>query len=165
MVTTLYTNYGVSKPKWTKHEFVNQQNHCVGKGFKSPPHHLHNKWLHMPLRANSNISPIKWCYYFTLECLWQLLSWGTARATELRCFKFCGPAFFILPGLLRLMETILNFQLCVLFSFFAVSIVLFLVSRFSPHEWRSISISDTHLDHPITSTNEVTLLYVIIQYG
>ncbi|XP_026333844.1 glutamate receptor 1-like [Hyposmocoma kahamanoa] len=47
--------------------------------------------------------------------------------------------------------------LCVLFSFFAVSIVLFLVSRFSPHEWRSISISDTHLDHPITSTNEIIL--------
>ncbi|XP_028032188.1 glutamate receptor 1-like [Bombyx mandarina] len=47
--------------------------------------------------------------------------------------------------------------LCVLFSFFAVSIVLFLVSRFSPREWRSISISDTHLDHPISSTNEIIL--------
>ncbi|XP_053623557.1 glutamate receptor 1-like isoform X2 [Plodia interpunctella] len=47
--------------------------------------------------------------------------------------------------------------LCILFSFFAVSIVLFLVSRFSPHEWRSISISDTHLDHPISSTNEIIL--------
>ncbi|XP_011559269.3 glutamate receptor 1 [Plutella xylostella] len=47
--------------------------------------------------------------------------------------------------------------LCVLFSFFAVSIVLFLVSRFSPHEWRSVSISDTHLDHPISSTNEIIL--------
>ncbi|XP_037300036.1 glutamate receptor 1 [Manduca sexta] len=47
--------------------------------------------------------------------------------------------------------------LCVIFSFFAVSIVLFLVSRFSPHEWRSISISDTHLDHPVSSTNEIIL--------
>nr|QZH55024.1 ionotropic glutamate receptor 1 [Achelura yunnanensis] len=47
--------------------------------------------------------------------------------------------------------------LCVLFSFFAVSIVLFLVSRFSPHEWRSVSISDTHLDHPISSTSEIIL--------
>ncbi|XP_049886263.1 glutamate receptor 1-like [Pectinophora gossypiella] len=47
--------------------------------------------------------------------------------------------------------------LCVLFSFFAVSIVLFLVSRFSPHEWRSVSISDTHLDHPVSSTNEIIL--------
>ncbi|CAG5038997.1 unnamed protein product [Parnassius apollo] len=47
--------------------------------------------------------------------------------------------------------------LCILFSFFAVSIVLFLVSRFSPHEWRSISISDTHIEQPITSTNEIIL--------
>lgn len=47
------------------------------------------------------------------------------------------------------------FQLCIIFSFFAVSIVLFLVSRFSPNEWRSITISDTHLDHPMSSTNEV----------
>ncbi|XP_063373613.1 glutamate receptor 1 [Cydia amplana] len=47
--------------------------------------------------------------------------------------------------------------LCVLFSFFAVSIVLFLVSRFSPHEWRSVSITDTHLDHPISSANEIIL--------
>ncbi|KAL0902298.1 hypothetical protein ABMA27_000201 [Loxostege sticticalis] len=47
--------------------------------------------------------------------------------------------------------------LCVLFSFFAVSIVLFLVSRFSPHEWRSVSISETQLDHPISSTNEIIL--------
>ncbi|KAI8431005.1 hypothetical protein MSG28_001095 [Choristoneura fumiferana] len=47
--------------------------------------------------------------------------------------------------------------LCVLFSFFAVSIVLFLVSRFSPHEWRSVSITDTHLDHPISSANEIII--------
>ncbi|XP_045510361.1 glutamate receptor 1-like isoform X1 [Colias croceus] len=47
--------------------------------------------------------------------------------------------------------------LCVLFSFFAVSIVLFLVSRFSPHEWKSVSISDTQLDHPVSSTNEIIL--------
>ncbi|RVE46687.1 hypothetical protein evm_008650 [Chilo suppressalis] len=47
--------------------------------------------------------------------------------------------------------------LCVLFSFFAVSIVLFLVSRFSPHEWRSVTISDTQLDRPISSTNEIIL--------
>ncbi|KAJ2954236.1 hypothetical protein O0L34_g2482 [Tuta absoluta] len=49
--------------------------------------------------------------------------------------------------------------LCVLFSFFAVSIVLFLVSRFSPHEWRSVSVSDTHLDQPqpVSSTNEIIL--------
>ncbi|CAK1554888.1 unnamed protein product [Leptosia nina] len=47
--------------------------------------------------------------------------------------------------------------LCVLFSFFAVSIVLFLVSRFSPHEWKSVSISDTQIDHPVSSTNEIIL--------
>ncbi|CAB3225985.1 unnamed protein product [Arctia plantaginis] len=47
--------------------------------------------------------------------------------------------------------------LCVLFSFFAVSIVLFLVSRFSPHEWKSVSISDSHLDHAISSTSEIIL--------
>ncbi|KOB72773.1 Ionotropic glutamate receptor, partial [Operophtera brumata] len=47
--------------------------------------------------------------------------------------------------------------LCIIFSFFAVSIVLFLVSRFSPNEWRSVSISETQLDHPITSTNEIIL--------
>ncbi|CAH2103921.1 unnamed protein product [Euphydryas editha] len=47
--------------------------------------------------------------------------------------------------------------LCVLFSFFAVSIVLFLVSRFSPHEWRSVSITDTHLEQPISNTNEIIL--------
>ncbi|XP_047524671.1 glutamate receptor 1-like [Pieris napi] len=47
--------------------------------------------------------------------------------------------------------------LCVIFSFFAVSIVLFLVSRFSPHEWKSVSISDTQLDHPVSSTNEIIL--------
>ncbi|XP_041987389.1 glutamate receptor 1-like [Aricia agestis] len=47
--------------------------------------------------------------------------------------------------------------LCVIFSFFAVSVVLFLVSRFSPHEWRSVAISDSHLDHPISSTNEIIL--------
>ncbi|XP_026500303.1 glutamate receptor 1-like [Vanessa tameamea] len=47
--------------------------------------------------------------------------------------------------------------LCVLFSFFAVSIVLFLVSRFSPHEWRSVSITDSHLEQPISNTNEIIL--------
>ncbi|CAH2034712.1 unnamed protein product, partial [Iphiclides podalirius] len=48
--------------------------------------------------------------------------------------------------------------LCVLFSFFAVSIVLFLVSRFSPHEWRSVSTdTDTHIEQPITRTNEIIL--------
>ncbi|CAG9558745.1 unnamed protein product [Danaus chrysippus] len=47
--------------------------------------------------------------------------------------------------------------LCVIFSFFAVSIVLFLVSRFSPYEWRSVSITDTHLEHPISNTNEIIL--------
>ncbi|XP_072930624.1 glutamate receptor 1-like [Epargyreus clarus] len=46
--------------------------------------------------------------------------------------------------------------LCVLFSFFAVSIVLFLVSRFSPKEWSSESV-DSHMDHPISSTNEIIL--------
>lgn len=81
-----------------------------------------------------------------------LLSYGVLNSAD---------HFFVLPALLRLIKTILNFQLCVLFSFFAVSIVLFLVSRFSPHEWRSISISDTHLDHPITSTNEVTY-YILL---
>ncbi|XP_034839785.1 glutamate receptor 1-like isoform X1 [Maniola hyperantus] len=47
--------------------------------------------------------------------------------------------------------------LCVIFSFFAVSIVLFLVSRFSPHEWRSVSITDSHLENPISNTNEIIL--------
>ncbi|CAH0716026.1 unnamed protein product, partial [Brenthis ino] len=47
--------------------------------------------------------------------------------------------------------------LCIIFSFFAVSIVLFLVSRFSPHEWRSVSITDTHLEQPISNTNEIIL--------
>ncbi|XP_013149622.1 PREDICTED: glutamate receptor 1-like [Papilio polytes] len=47
--------------------------------------------------------------------------------------------------------------LCILFSFFAVSIVLFLVSRFSPHEWRSVSISDTRIEQPLSSTNEIIL--------
>ncbi|XP_023943017.1 glutamate receptor 1-like [Bicyclus anynana] len=47
--------------------------------------------------------------------------------------------------------------LCVIFSFFAVSIVLFLVSRFSPQEWRSVSITDSHLDQPISNTNEIIL--------
>ncbi|KAI5647012.1 receptor family ligand binding region domain-containing protein [Phthorimaea operculella] len=32
---------------------------------------------------------------------------------------------------------------CIVFSVFAVSVVLFLVSRFSPNEWRIISYSDT----------------------
>lgn len=52
-------------------------------------------------------------------------------------------------------------QLCVLFSFFAVSIVLFLVSRFSPHEWKSVSISDTQLDHAMSSTSEVRSVYLL----
>lgn len=47
--------------------------------------------------------------------------------------------------------------ICVLFSFFAVSIVLFLVSRFSPHEWKSMSISDPHLEHTMSSTSEIIL--------
>lgn len=32
---------------------------------------------------------------------------------------------------------------CVLFSYVAVSIVLFIVSRFSPYEWRLVSYSET----------------------
>ncbi|XP_050683637.1 glutamate receptor 1-like isoform X2 [Leptidea sinapis] len=47
--------------------------------------------------------------------------------------------------------------LCVLFSFFAVSIVLFLVSRFSPHEWKSITVSDTRIEQAANSNNEIIL--------
>ncbi|VVD03791.1 unnamed protein product, partial [Leptidea sinapis] len=47
--------------------------------------------------------------------------------------------------------------LCVLFSFFAVSIVLFLVSRFSPHEWKTITVSDTRIEQAANSNNEIIL--------
>ncbi|XP_075991203.1 glutamate receptor 1-like [Anticarsia gemmatalis] len=42
--------------------------------------------------------------------------------------------------------------LCIICSLFAVSVVLFLVSRFSPYEWRVVSFSDTQsTDHSETT--------------
>lgn len=35
-------------------------------------------------------------------------------------------------------------QVCVIFSYVGVSIVLFIVSRFSPYEWRLIQINGTY---------------------
>lgn len=62
-----------------------------------------------------------------------------------------------------------NFQVCVVFSFLGVSIVLYIVSRFSPHEWRPISAqappnnnftmqTQTITTHQTTSLNEFSLL-------
>jgi hypothetical protein len=59
-------------------------------------------------------------------------------------------------------------QLCVVFSFLGVSIVLYIVSRFSPHEWRPMTVmtpnnnfsmpTQTITTHQTTSVNEFTLL-------
>lgn len=60
-------------------------------------------------------------------------------------------------------------QVCVIFSFLGVSIVLYIVSRFSPHEWRPISAqappnnnftiqTQTITTHQTTSLNEFSLL-------
>ncbi|XP_028032174.1 glutamate receptor 1-like [Bombyx mandarina] len=47
--------------------------------------------------------------------------------------------------------------LCIIFSLFAVSVVLFLVSRFSPHEWRLISFTDSQTsDHSEVATTKTT---------
>jgi glutamate receptor, ionotropic, invertebrate len=65
---------------------------------------------------------------------------------------------------------ILFFQVSVIFSFLGVSIVLYIVSRFSPHEWRPISSApappnnnftmqtQTITTHQTTSLNEFSLL-------
>lgn len=45
---------------------------------------------------------------------------------------------------------------CVIFSYVGVSIVLFIVSRFSPYEWRLIQISkDGHHHHHDPNTNQL----------
>ncbi|XP_049886195.1 glutamate receptor 1-like isoform X1 [Pectinophora gossypiella] len=49
--------------------------------------------------------------------------------------------------------------LCVIFSVFAVSVVLFLVSRFSPYEWRVVSYSDTpSSEQADVSSNKTTVV-------
>lgn len=54
---------------------------------------------------------------------------------------------------------IVDFQLCIVFSLFAVSVVLFLVSRFSPNEWRIVSFTDSQSsEHNEVATTKVTKL-------
>ncbi|CAH0703354.1 unnamed protein product [Spodoptera exigua] len=45
----------------------------------------------------------------------------------------------------------------ILCSLFAVSVVLFIVSRFSPYEWRVVSFTDSHSDHSDVSTTKDTI--------
>ncbi|KAH9627817.1 hypothetical protein HF086_000202 [Spodoptera exigua] len=46
----------------------------------------------------------------------------------------------------------------ILCSLFAVSVVLFIVSRFSPYEWRVVSFTDSHSDHSDVSTTKTTVV-------
>ncbi|KAM3968887.1 LOW QUALITY PROTEIN: glutamate receptor 1 [Aphomia sociella] len=49
--------------------------------------------------------------------------------------------------------------LCVVLSIFAVSVVLFLVSRFSPYEWRVVSFTDTQSsEHAEVATTKTTVV-------
>ncbi|XP_013179017.1 PREDICTED: glutamate receptor 1-like, partial [Papilio xuthus] len=49
--------------------------------------------------------------------------------------------------------------ICILFSIFAVSIVLFLVSRFSPSEWRLVSVTDSQSnEHNEVATIKTTVI-------
>ncbi|XP_052752544.1 glutamate receptor 1-like [Galleria mellonella] len=49
--------------------------------------------------------------------------------------------------------------LCIIFSIFAVSVVLFLVSRFSPYEWRVVSFTDTQSsEHTEVATTKTTVI-------
>ncbi|XP_068623895.1 glutamate receptor 1-like [Battus philenor] len=49
--------------------------------------------------------------------------------------------------------------LCILFSIFAVSVVLFLVSRFSPCEWRVLTITDSQSpEHNEVATTKTTVI-------
>ncbi|KAI8431004.1 hypothetical protein MSG28_001094 [Choristoneura fumiferana] len=49
--------------------------------------------------------------------------------------------------------------LCLVFSIFAVTIVLFIVSRFSPYEWRVISYTDTQSsEHSEVATTKTTVV-------
>ncbi|CAK1588596.1 unnamed protein product [Parnassius mnemosyne] len=49
--------------------------------------------------------------------------------------------------------------ICLLFSIFAVSTVLFLVSRFSPQEWRVLSFTDTQTsEHNEVATTKTTIV-------
>ncbi|XP_059057646.1 glutamate receptor 1-like [Achroia grisella] len=49
--------------------------------------------------------------------------------------------------------------LCILCSIFAVSVVLFIVSRFSPYEWRVVSFTDTQSsEHSEVATTKTTVV-------
>lgn len=67
----------------------------------------------------------------------------------------------------------LFFQMCVIFAYVGVSIVLFIVSRFSPQEWRIVQLNgmiNTHLNQifysfeffalilPCVTTNDYVIL-------
>ncbi|KAG5677407.1 hypothetical protein PVAND_007167 [Polypedilum vanderplanki] len=73
------------------------------------------------------------------------------------------------PGLLSFLNPLSKeIWVCVVFSFLGVSIVLYIVSRFSPHEWRPMTVmtpnnnftiqTQTITTHQTTSVNEFTLL-------
>lgn len=79
------------------------------------------------------------------------------------------PLYNVLNSIFSLFLCPHFFQVSVIFSFLGVSIVLYIVSRFSPHEWRPISApappnnnftmqTQTITTHQTTSLNEFSLL-------
>ncbi|XP_030021689.2 glutamate receptor 1 [Manduca sexta] len=48
--------------------------------------------------------------------------------------------------------------LCIIFSILAVTVVLFLVSKFSPYEWRAVSFSDSQSEHSEGTTTKTTVV-------
>lgn len=64
--------------------------------------------------------------------------------------KFCHSRSDVLYQYIPLL---FFFQVCVIFSYVGVSIVLFIVSRFSPYEWRLIQINGTYENYNLNSFN------------
>jgi hypothetical protein len=104
-------------------------------------------------------------------------SWGRewARRYNSHCITHTHRHLFICAArecvfvFMRLqIEFLFRPQVCVVFSFLGVSIVLYIVSRFSPHEWRPMTVmtpnnnftiqTQTITTHQTTSVNEFTLL-------
>lgn len=129
---------------------------------KNTPNHKKIIWMKMKMVSSSH-NPIRWSVYLFFYVTKNIFT-DDERSHILAVWRkpVSRNIFMIATTLFIATVYTLSFclQLCVLFSFFAVSIVLFLVSRFSPHEWRSVSITDTHLDHPISSANEVMQLVI-----
>ncbi|XP_053623555.1 glutamate receptor 1-like [Plodia interpunctella] len=48
--------------------------------------------------------------------------------------------------------------LCILFAIFAVSVILFIVSRFSPYEWKLVSYSDSQTTDQDVATSKTTVI-------